>query len=472
MYAGLNQIGWADNKVEVTRKSRDQLRLAGAGFVVLALMLAAVIMWISQLYQGEFDLTRVGRNTLSTSSIAAVQSLDHPLRVTAFAGNNPALRTQIDQLVQSYQRHKEDIKLVHIDPNADPRRVRDAGIRFYNQLLIEYEGSSEILSRLTEEAFSNALTRLGHRKERWLVFLAGHGERRVDRDANFDLSKWSEQLQQRGFRTRSLSLAESPQIPGNTSVLVIAGPQVKLLKGETKEIVRFVRNGGNLLWLAEPGKLQGLDNLAEHLAIEFEPGTIVDPRSQQLTGSPTAIIIANYGAHPAVKNFHDNTVFPDACGISTPEENGTREGSANEEAEWRHQVLVDTRESAWSETGPINSTIRFDKGKDIAGPLNIAIAATRKLNNTEQRIIVVCDGDFASNAFLLGNGANLDFAMSIMNWLSHDDAYINIPVRTVADQTLQLSVAMRNSLMVLFTIVIPLLLVGCGMRIWLRRRQR
>ena len=458
--------------MDVTRKSRDQLRLAGAGFVVLALMLAAVILWISQLYQTEYDLTRVGRNTLSASSIAAVQSLDHPLRITAFAGNNPALRNQIDQLVQSYQRHKENIQLVHVDPNADPRRVRDAGVRFYNQLLIEYEGASEILSRLTEEAFSNALTRLGHRKERWLVFLAGHGERRVDRDANFDLSKWSEQLQQRGFRTRSLSLAENPQIPKNTSVLVIAGPQVELLKGETKEIIRFVKSGGNLLWLAEPEARQGLDALAEQLAIEFEPGTVVDPRSQQLTGSPTALVIAEYGAHPAVKNFRDNTVFPNACGISVPEEGVSREGSSSEESEWRHQVMVDTRASAWSETGPINKAMRFDKGKDIAGPLNIAVAATRKINNTEQRIIVVCDGDFSSNAFLLGNGANLDFAMSIMNWLSRDDAYINIPVRTVADQTLQMSAALRNSLMVLFTIVIPLLLVACGIRIWLRRRQR
>lgn len=458
--------------MKVTRKSRDQLRLAGAGFVVLALLLAAVILWISQLYQGEIDFTRAGRNTLSASSIAAVRSLDHPLRVTAFSGNSPELRTRIDQLVQSYQRHKDDIKLVHVDPNADPRRVRDAGIRFYNQLLIEYEGASEILSRLTEEAFTNALTRLGHRQERWLVFLAGHGERRVDRDANFDLSKWSEQLQQRGFRTRSLSLAENPQIPQNTSVLVIAGPQVKLLQGETKKILHYVSNGGNLLWLAEPGSLQGLDNLAEHLAIEFIPGTIVDLRSQQLTGSPTALVIADYGTHPAVKNFHDNTIFPNACGISMAEENSTGTRAAKEETDWRHQVLVDTRASAWSETGSIERAIGFDKGKDIAGPLNIAVAASRKRNNREQRIIVVCDGDFASNAFLLGNGANLDFSMSIMNWLSHDDAYVNIPVRTVADQTLKLSVAMRNTLMILFAIVIPLLLVASGIGIWLRRRRR
>ncbi len=461
--------------MKVTRKSRDQLRLAGAGFVVLTLLLAGVILWVSHLYQGEIDLTRAGRNSLSASSIAAVQGLDRPLRVTAFAGAKPELRTRIDQLVQSYQRYKNDIKLVHLDPNAEPHRAREAGIRFYDQLLLEYEGASEILSRLTEESFSNALTRLGHRKERWLVFLSGHGERRVDRDANFDLSKWSEQLHQRGFRTRALSLAENPQIPKNTSVLVIAGPQVKLLAGETKEIRNFVNEGGNLLWLMDPGSLQGLDNLAELLAIEIEPGTIVDLRSQKLTGSPTALVIADYGTHPAVKNFRENTVFPSACGISIPETEAASDeslASPEEEAEWRYQILVDTRASAWSETGPINRAIRFDKGRDIAGPLNISVAVSRKRDKNEQRIIVVCDGDFASNAFILSNGANLDFAMSIINWLSHDDAYINIPVRTVADQTLQMSAVMRNTLMALFAIIIPLLLVASGIAIWAQRRKR
>jgi len=461
--------------MKVTSKSRIQLRLAGASFVVLALLLAGIVLWLSNLYQGELDLTRTGRNSLSESSIAVVKSLDKPLQVTAFTGAKPELRTKIDQLVQSYQRYKDDINLVHVDPNTEPDRVRDAGIRFYDQLLLEYDGAKELLSSLTEESFSNALTRLGHRKERWLVFLSGHGERRTDRDANFDLSKWSEQLRQQGFRTRALSLAENPQIPQNTSVLVIAGPQVKLLAGEVKEIRRFVNDGGNLLWLIDPGSLQGLERLAETLSIEIEPGTIVDPRSQQLTGSPTALVIGDYRDHPAVKNFSKNTVFPKACGISIPQpdaNDGKQQAATETETEWRHQILLDTRDSAWSETGPINRAIRFDKGKDIAGPLNISVAITKKREKNEQRVAIVCDGDFASNAFVLRNGANLDFAMSITNWLSHDDAYISIPVRTVADQALQMSVVVRNTLMALFAIIIPLLLVASGITIWLQRRKR
>ena len=474
MFVVWKLIGWVA-RVKVSAKSLFNLRLAGASFVLLGFLVAGLVLWLSNVYRMEFDLTRSGRNSLSDASIELVQRLDKPLKISAFTGDNPELRANVDQLVQSYQRYKKDIVLTYVDPNTEPQKLREAGIRYYNQLLLEYEGAKEILGELNEEAMTNAITRLGHRGERWLVFLTGHGERQPDREANFDLSKWAEQLRRRGFRTRGLSLAEIPQVPQNTSVLVIAGPQLPLLAGEVKKIQRYLEDGGNLLWLMDPGPLQGLDALAEQLGIEFEAGTIVDQVSQQIAGSATALVIAEYGTHPAVANFRDNTVFPGACGITIPEGDAPAESkpaNLDGEDDWQHQVLIDTRTASWAETGPLNRGIRFDKGKDLPGPLNLAVAVSRTIKDKEQRVAVVCDGDFASNAFIMRNGGNLDLAMSITNWLSHDDAYVNVPVRTVSDQVLQLSNTARTILVVLFVFIIPLSLTAAGIGIWLRRRKR
>lgn len=464
--------------MKITAKSRFQLRLASASFVALTLLLSGLLLWLSKLYYAEVDLTRSGRNSLSDSTIAVIKRLDKPLKITAFTDERPDLRDDISTLIHSYQRYKDDITLSFVDPNNEPDLARAAGIRNYGQLLLEYQGSHETLSRLSEESLTNTLMRLGHRKERWIVFLDGHGERHPDRQANFDLSKWAEHMRQSGFRARALSLAENPQIPRNTSVMVIAGPRTKLLKGEIKEIQRYIKKGGNLLWLVDPGPgpLQGLDQLAETLGIEIEAGTLVDPTSQKLTGHATALVISEYSNHPAVANFHDNTIFPNACGISMSNNNdmlsknkNQREQTANE---WRRQVLIDTRPSTWSETGALDHSIRFDRGKDIPGPLNLAISATRQLGDLQQRVIVICDGDFVANSFVMGNGGNLDFAMSIINWLSHDDAYINIPVRIVSDQLLNLSMGTRRMLMLFFVFGLPLAMVASGLGIWLRRRKR
>ena len=87
------------------------------------------------------------------------------------------------------------------------------------------------------------------------------------------------------------------------------------------------------------------------------------------------------------------------------------------------------------ETGSLQGPIQFDKGKDIRGPLDLAVALTRAQDKHEQRVIVFGDGDFLANSFI-ANAGNLDLGMSLVNWLSQDDAYVNIPVKIARDRTL------------------------------------
>ena len=132
---------------------------------------------------------------------------------------------------------------------------------------------------------------------------------------------------------------------------------------------------------------------------------------------------------------------------------------------------MDTRASSWSETGPLNGPIQFDKGKDIRGPLNLAVALSHPLDKREQRVVVFGDGDFVANSYI-ANAGNLDLGMSLVNWLSQDDAYVNIPVKTARDRTLNLSRSVQIAIATGFLVVLPLLMIGSGVFIWLRRRKR
>ncbi|MDX5151243.1 MAG: GldG family protein [Acidiferrobacterales bacterium] len=446
--------------MKLTSRSVKQMQFAGASFVLLVLVVGGLVLWLSKLYYWETDLTLSGRNSLSDASIKVLQQMDKPLKITAYASLHGDRRVDIKKLIDSYRRYKRDIDLEFVDPNSSPQKTRAAGIQYDGQLVLEYNGSHKLLTQLKEEALTNALVQLGHKNDRWVLFLTGHGERSIERQANFDLSDWAQHLHKQGFLTRSLSLSETPSVPTNTSVLVIAGPQSDLLPGEVKEIEKYVNAGGHLLWLHDPGKTYGLAPIMEDLDIEFQPGIIIDPLSQLLTGSATAIVIGKYGSHPIVKNFNDNTVFPNACGIEM-----------HKSKKWKQSVLLDTREQAWSETGRLGGKVKRDKGIDIPGPLNVGVALTRDTDKGEQRIVVMCDGDFLSNTFL-GNAGNLELGMSIANWLSHDDAYINIPTVTAADAKLDLSVATKNVMTIIFALIMPLALIGTGLTIWFRRRRR
>jgi ABC-type uncharacterized transport system involved in gliding motility auxiliary subunit len=447
--------------MRANRKSRFQLRLASTSFVVLLLTVVGLLLWLSRDYHWQFDWTHTHRNTLSEASRSLLKTLDKPVQVTAYARDTAGVRQNIAELVARYQKSKPDIALDFVNPDTDPARTRAAGVRLDGELVIDYSGRKENLSQLTEEAFTNTLARLGRGGERWVVFVTGHGERSPDRQANFDLSSWAGQLAKRGLKTRSIALGGNTAIPQNTTVLVIASPRVKFLAGEIKQIEQYLARGGNLLWLADPGPLQGLERVAESLGVEFQRGVVVDPASQSLTGTAANfIVITHYGTHPAVQGFDLMTVFPEASGL-------------NVEApkDWEQQVILDTAPGAWIETGTQTGQVRFDPGQDIHGPVNIAVSLTRKQDGREQRVAVIGDGDFLSNTFL-GNGGNLELGMNLVNWLGSDDAYINVPVRTAPDLSLTLARNVQLAIVLGFLVLLPVGLLASGVTIWWRRRKR
>lgn len=442
----------------------DRLRfwLVNASFVVLFLAAVGLLQWLSHEFHLRFDWTQSARHTLSDASRAVLEKLDAPLTATAYVDNRGEMRRAVQEVISRYQRYKPDFTLEFVDADADPERVRAANVLPGGEVFFAYKGTTERLAvgALTEEGITNAVTRLGRSGERWWVFVSGHGERSPDKQANFDLSSWATQLRARGIKTRTLALAENAQVPRNTTALVIAGPRVAFLPGEVKAIEAYIKSGGNLLWLADPGPLHGLDRLAETLGVEFQPGMIVDPVADKLVGDPAAVIVSRYTNHPVVKNFSNVTVFPQAVGLSVRAPEG-----------WKQTVLLDTNDGAWSETGPVMGQVQFDKGRDIRGPLTLAVALTRDVEGREQRVVVIGDGDFLSNQ-VLANGGNLEFGMNLANWLSQDDAYVDIPVQTARDRKLDFSPRARLIVRDVFVFLLPLALLGAGLGVWWRRRRR
>lgn len=455
----------------VTKKSQFQIRAQTTSFVLLFLGAIGLLAWLSTRYSFEADWTANKRNSLSEASVAAVKVIEGPVTVTAFATEDENIRRGITDLIKRYQRIKPDLQLTFVDPSAEPEQVRQLNITMNGELIFNYAGRSEHVKELSEQSLTNALQRLVRSGDRWIVFLEGHGERAAQGAANHDLSGWVRQLTGKGMKIQSVNLANTPAIPSNTSVLVIAGPQVDYLSGEVKILRDYIERGGDLLWLADPGSLHGLMPLAEQLGIEFHPGVIVDPTTQLFgINDPRFAIVAEYPFHPVTRGFNRMSLFPQAAGIDFKKPEG-----------WEGEAILETVERTWSETGKLSGDIAFDKGKDMPGPLTVGIAMNRELKDTapadgndakrEQRVIVLGDGDFISNSFL-GNGGNLDLGVNMINWLSHDDTLLSIPAKTALDRNLELSKPAQIIIGFGFLLLLPALLVGSGVAIWMKRRKR
>jgi ABC-type uncharacterized transport system involved in gliding motility auxiliary subunit len=439
--------------------------------LILLVTFAVLLAWLSTLYPVQFDWTKDGRHTLSSASQEVLARMQGKIEITSYARKNPLLRDAIKQFIGRYQGIKPDIVLHFINPDAVPDEVRSLGISVNGELVIRYQERTEHVQTDSEEAFTNALQRLSRKEDRWLAFVEGHGERNPLGKANHDLGEWVQQLANRGFKVQPININETRNIPDNTAILVLAGPQINLLPGEVTIISNFLAQGGNLLWLADPGGLYGLEPLADSLSIKFHAGTVVDFAGQLIgIDDPTIALITPrlYAPHPVTQGLTYTTLFPTAVAID-----------AQESEDWQIKPVLTTGDHTWAEAGELVGEVGLDQGSDVAGPLHIGISIEREIEKPEgeglvtkqQRIVVMGDGDFLSNTYLANSG-NLELGLRLINWLSADDDFIAIPAKVATDTQLDMSGTTLGIIGLGFLFVLPLLLLGTGVVIgWQRKKS-
>lgn len=442
--------------MKITHKSTRQLRIQTAIFYLLILLAASLFSQLAIQTNTHSDWTATQRHSLSETTIALLNQIKEPVTITAFISEQNNIKPEIISQLERYQAQNKLIQLQYIDPNFAPDQVRALNIQQDGEIIVQRGHRQEHVYDLSEQSLTNALIRASREQEHWLIFTEGHGERPLS-DSNFGIKLWLQEFQQKGFKSRTLNLAEHSQIPDNTAVLVIASPETAWLPGEINILKTFIQQGGNLLWLAEPDTNIHLAALAEALNIQFTAGTLIDPNGELLgIADPKFTIITRYADHPIAQAVPNVTLFPDAVGL-TYQNTG----------QWDVLPLLSSKENVWSDIESSPGMPIFDEMADGIGPFDIGLL----LSNKDQRIAIIGDGDFLSNAYL-GNAGNLDLGIALLNWLVGDDALISIPIKTGNDIQLNLSKTHSIIIGLGFFLALPILLLSIGTFIWWRRRHR
>jgi hypothetical protein len=284
------------------------------------------------------------------------------------------------------------------------------------------------------------------------------------------LSRFARHLQQRGFSVIPVDLTTMATIPDNAQMVLITQPQLPLFPGEAQALVHYVQQGGALLWLLDPGSLQGLDPVAKALGIRSLPGQVVDTQARELGADhPALALVTQWPTEPFGHALSQPGQFPSARAL-LPELN----------SDWHLLAQLQTGANSWNETGILQGTIQADaQQNEQRGPLTIGLAATRSHpgdihstaatnSSSKQRLIIVGDSDWLTNAYL-DQGANLELGLRMVRWLTGQDYLIN----TTSAQHSIASVSMSPRTAFIIALVIGLLMPGSLLGIaFLRYRQR
>ncbi len=429
--------------------------------LLLVLAAAGVLFQLAARFPAQWDVTQNALNSLEPSSVEVLALLDGPVTITVYATEQDAqlgdIRKFIREFVALYQRYKPDLSLTFIDPVKDSESMRRASIKNNGEMVVEFGGRSEHITTLNEQTLSSALLRLAHSKDQLIMYLGGHGERKLEGKANHDLGEFGQRLKQLGYRTSSLNLTLAQEVPANTSMLILTHPQTRMMRGEVRKLLRYIDGGGNLLWLVDAEPLRGLDPLAEKLGITIMPGIVIDPAAQDMNAPLNWTLGTGYPPHAITSDFDLITVFPDASALSVEQSDS-----------WAAHTLVEGAARGWVSEN--RNSKRFNKNRDIPGPVDLAVALQRSVNDREQRIIVTGNGAFLANVYS-GNGGNLNLGINMVNWLAGEERLITIQPHAAKDARIILSKHQLLAISVSFLILLPLLLFAVGTLQWWRRKH-
>lgn len=442
-----------------TRRAR---RLQQLLTLLLVPALVALAGYLGLHHTHAFDWTAGSRNTLTEGSRQLLAGMPGTIRFTAFVSDDAGARRDVRDQLRRYQSAAASVELAFVDPSREPERTRAAGIRALGEVQVEYEGRSEVLRTLDEPTVTLALHRLAEAGGQQLLFLQGHGERGIDDGQPTSLTAFAQALRDRGLMVDSLNLATSPRIPDTATVLVLASPQRRLLDGEQRLIADWLRDGGSLVWLADPDSVADLGPINALLGVTWHRGVAVFEDFQYTTGHPAIFLAAGYPPHPITQRLDDLSIFPLVRSLHW-----------DEDGEWQGQPLLMTAPNSWLEAGPIEGALRFDEAEgDRPGPLVVGATLSRRLaDDREQRVVLIGDADFASDMYF-GEVGNSRLALAAVQWAAARDARLDISVPAVPDASLYLPGWTLLLLSLLFLLLLPVALLAIGVVRWALRRRR
>jgi ABC-type uncharacterized transport system involved in gliding motility auxiliary subunit len=368
-----------------------------------------------------------------------------------------------------YQRAKPDINIKFISPIKEPKLAQENGIKEDGEVVVEYQKRSEhIKPPFAEQEMTNLFVRLSRTNQQAVMYLDGHGERNLIGLKNNDVGEFGKQLESKGFKFANLNLTVESEVPLNGSMLVVASPQKIISPVEVKKIKKFLESGGNLLWLLDDNNLHGLDDVASYLGLSVSSGQVIDPTEKVEGVNENIASASSYGEHAITKNFMLGTRFSNVHEVNAK---GTLDNG------WEVSKLIEVSPNGWLESSQaiMNQKPSFDKSKDKAGPINIAVALQRVYGKKGQRVVVVGNGNFLSNTFIT-NGGNLDLGINMINWLSGDDNLISIQPMLLKDVNVtipndKMSFIIAWTVFHSFEYFIPIGFFVLGILFWFQRRK-
>jgi ABC-type uncharacterized transport system involved in gliding motility auxiliary subunit len=449
-----------------------------AGNYVISLILVIAIVsglnYIGQKHVKRFDTTASKQFSLAPQTIKILQKLDKDVDFKAFVkGGND---TQLQDLLVEYRTESKHVHYEFIDPDRHPDTAKRYDVNAYGTIVITYGERKEKIEKrsgeIQEEDLTNALIKVGRSEIKKVYFIQGHGEKDPMNAEQSGYSEAKKALESQSYAVATLNLASEGKVPDDAKVLVLAGPKTEPFAQELQFVTDFLNKGSaGLLVMVDPTPSPSLQNYLKDWGILVDNDLVLDVSGAgRLMGAgPSIPLVIKYENHKITDRFNAMTFFPLTRSIH-PESNIPKGITV--------ETLFKSNPNSWGETNLNNAKAEFNPGKDLQGPLSLAVAATKETKASSEgnathkaRMVVVGTSNFAIDAYF-GNQGNGNLFLNMVSWLAQDEDLISIRPKPVEDRRIMLSQSQMAMLRLLTLYVLPGIVLVIGTMVFMNRRRR
>ena len=458
-------------------RRRDARRGTDAALATLFMAAILVVVQATSVNRSHtFDLTRNHRHTLAPQTTALLDSLDRDVNVTAFFRQASIKRDGAEELLALYARRSARFHFVLADPDRQPDLARRLGASL-DEMVVQAGEDRRVVRTIDEEGLTNALVSLSRSGPRVVYFVTGHGEKDLSVSDREGYSLLKHGLESQGYSVRTASLLGGASVPKDGSVLVVAGPREDYFADEVGAIERYLGGGGSVLFLLDSRiRFARLSGVLARYHLSLVDAVVLDQLvldAGDRSFDATVAKIRHYQPHPITRDFNFVTMFPRARPVMI----ATDSTKAGLDASY----LCLTDPTSWGETDSTSFAIGHATrdGKDIAGPLPIAAAATLTplvaaaggaAPGTKSRVVLIGDSDFVDNA-LYGVLGNSDFFLNTIAFLAEDENLIRIRPRRLVGDSVYITERQGRMVFLVCLVLLPLTPIVTGALVVAGRRR-
>ncbi len=428
-------------------------------------------------YSYRLDFTENKLYTLAPETQEVVSNLNQPLNIYIF---DRQISEDDRALLINYQRYNPRFQFEFIDPDKQVNLTEQFKVKALGEVYLKYGEKKKLVQslklgeNLSEIQLTNAIVQIQRDRPQFIYFLQGHGEARMG-DSEGGFSEAINALKAKGYQVDSLNLTQTKTIPNNANALIIAGAKRKLFPAEIATIKTYLDRGGKLFLTIDPDTETGLESILKDWGVQSENFLVIDASGtgQYLGYGVDTPVVGNYGNHPITKDFGDGlSVYPQSRPIAI---------SKTKDIEVI--PLVITSKETWAESNLEEAELTFDPTQDIPGPLNLAVALTRKITPTETtpttksnnkqnmaNMVIFGNTTFASNGYFQQQ-LNSDIFINSVKWLA-DDSNQTLSIRPKQQKNRRINLNPIQAGMLTWTalLVMPLIGLVIAVVMWWRRR--